>query len=276
MRRRLAVLALVVVLVAGLSLWWLLRPVQSDYARITGEAFATHYHITYRYGPDADMLQQAVDAELHRIDAMASTWKSDSELMRYNRSDQPDEFKLSPELAELLKRAEEIEIQTVGAFSLRPDGETIDLSGIAKGYAVDRVVELLQRDFGIEDGLVDIGGEVRAIGDGPTGNGWRVGLYMPNEASENDTPVLQLHDASVATSGAYFKGNHIIDPDSGQPVENDLVSASVVHASNTTADALATALYVMGSQRGVEWAQANGVRVIFLLKDGSRREYPPE
>ena len=88
---------------------------------------------------------------------------------------------------------------------------------------------------------------------------------------------MQLHDTSVATSGAYFKGEHIFDPATGKPVDHgDLLSASVVHPSNTTADALATALYVMGPERGLAWAEENGVRVIFLLKDGTRLEYSPQ
>lgn len=247
-----------------------------DFVHFTGEAFATPYHITYADGPDADTVQHAVDAELARIDAMASTWRDDSELMRYNRSDNPDQFVLSPELDALLARAKEVERLTDGAFSLRPDGEQIDLSGIAKGYAVDRVVDLLLKEFGITDCLVDIGGEVRAVGDGPGGDGWRVGLYLPTDVTGVEAPVLQLRDASVATSGAYFKGEHIIDPASGRPVDNALLSASVIHPSNTTADALATAIFVMGPERGMAWAEQHAIHVILLRKDGTRVEHAPE
>lgn len=264
----------VLVLACLVGWFWLLSP---GYTHLTGEAFATPYHIAYFDGldADADTVQRAVDAELERIDAMASTWRDDSELMRYNRAEDPEQFELSPELAELIEQARQIEAQTHGAFSLRPDGGAIDLSGIAKGYAVDRVVDLLQNKFGVTDCLVEIGGEVKAIGDGPKGDGWHVGLYLPMTVSDIDVPVLHLRDTSVATSGAYFKGDHILDPATSQPVQNDLLSASVVHPSNTTADALATALFVMGSERGLAWAKANGVRVIFLLKDGTRDEYVP-
>jgi len=255
----------------GLLAWWVSRPVSGDFAHFTGEAFATPYHITYAYGPEAHAVQRAVDAELARIDAMASTWREESELMRYNRAATPEGFELSPELASLIEQAKQIEAQTGGAFSLRPNGQSIDLSGIAKGYAVDCAVELLQREFGITDCLVDIGGEVKAIGDGPSGDGWRVGVYLPTGTAGIAPPVLQLRDQSVATSGAYFKGDHIIDPSTGKPVNNGLLSVSVVHPSNTTADALATALYVMGPDRGLIWAQANHVSVIYLLKDGTRR-----
>ena len=256
--------------------WWFSRPVGGEEGYFTGEAFATPYHITYADGPDAETVQQAVDTELTRIDAMASTWRDDSELMRYNRADNPEAFVLSPQLAWLIDQAKEIEAQTGGAFSLRPEGSAIDLSGIAKGYAVDRVVELLRREYGITDCLVDIGGEVRAVGDRPKSDGWRVGIYLPTDRTDIEAPVLLLSDTSVATSGVYFKGDHIIDPSTGKPVDNGLLSASVIHPSNSTADALATAMFVMGPERGLAWAKDNGVHVIFLLKDGTRLEHLPE
>lgn len=263
-------------LLLGFFAWHVSRVPDDVYTHIEGEAFATQYRITYAFGPNQKKVQRAVDAELSRIDAMASTWREDSELTRYNRATDPAQFALSPELSGLIAQAKQIETQTGGAFSLRPNGETVDLSGIAKGYAVDRIVELLQAEFGVTDCLVDIGGEVRAIGDGPKGEGWRVGLYLPMDAVDIDAPVLQLRDASVATSGAYFKGDHILDPSTGKPVENNLLSATVIHDSNTAADALATALYVMGPEQGIAWAKEQGIWVIFLLKDGTHVEHQPQ
>lgn len=248
------------------------RPGGSEYAVINGEAFATHTRIVYAGRADQAKVRQAVEAELDRIDAMVSTWRDDSELMRLNRSDDPARFDLSPDLAGLIKRAEQIEQETAGAFSPRPRGQAFDLSGIAKGYAVDRLVALLQREFGFTACLVDVGGEVRVLGDGPKGDGWRVGVYLPEVASEMGSLVLNLHDTSVATSGHYFNAGHILDPATGRPVSSGLISVSVIHPSNTTADALATALYVMGAERGVRWAEDNGVWAVFVLDDGSRVE----
>lgn len=262
--------------------WWVSRPSGNATAFFSGDAFATTYHISISSGPESiDAVQQAVDRELARIDAMASSWRDDSELMRYNRAANQADFNLSDELRELIELAQAIEGQTGGAFSLRPDGGDIDLSGIAKGYAVDRVVELLWDEFGIKNCLIDIGGEVRGNGDRSLGDptsrsGWRVGLYQPAKVAGAEAPVIVLLDSSVATSGSYFKGDHILDPATGEPVANDLVSASVVHPSNATADALATALYVMGSQRGMAWAEDNGVYAIFLLKDGTQLEHKPQ
>lgn len=258
---------------------WLMLSPGVGYTSINGEAFATRYRITFAQGPDAGALQQAVDAELARIDAMASTWRDDSELMRYNRAAEPGAFALSPELAGLIEQARRVGAQTGGAFSLRPGSGDIDLSAIAKGYAVDRVVAVLRDQFGVSDCMVDIGGEVRVVGSGPNGGGWRVGLYAPNSAADTygiDAPVLELRDTSVATSGSYFKGGHILDPSTGKPVDNQLLSASAIHPSSATADALATALFVMGPDKGMAWAQDHGVHVLFLLKDGTRLEHNPD
>jgi thiamine biosynthesis lipoprotein len=265
------------VMLCGLA-WSVSMPTSGNFAQFTGRAFATTYKVTYAYGPDVEAVQLAVQEELDRIDAMASTWRDDSELMRYNHAADPGTFKLSQELADLIERAQQIEVQTGGAFSLRPDGRDLDLSAIAKGYAVDRVAELMQNRFGITDGLVDIGGEVCGFGDGPKGDGWRVGLYAPQGIPNSVAAQthLQLHNTSIATSGDSFKGDHLLDPATGQPVANDLCSASVIQPSNATADAYATALYVMGHDRGLAWAKENGTQVVFLLRDGTRRENVPD
>ena len=132
------------VMLCGLA-WLVIWPTGGDFVHFTGRAFATTYKITYAHSPDVGAVQCAVQEELDRIDAVASTWRDDSELMRYNRAADPDTFKLSQELAGLIERAQQIEAQTGGAFSLRPDGRDLDLSAIAKGYAVDRVAELAAR-----------------------------------------------------------------------------------------------------------------------------------
>jgi thiamine biosynthesis lipoprotein len=257
--------------------WWVALSSDDDEAtRIAGEAFATQYRVTYFGSAGSEAVKQAIDDELQRIDAMASTWRSDSELMRYNRADKPEAFDLSAELSALLQQGEAIERDTDRAFSLRPDGREIDLSAIAKGYAVDRVVQRLEDEFAITRCMVDIGGEIYVRGAGPSGPTWRVGVFTPVSTSDASPITLGLRDAAVATSGTSFKGDHLIDPATGQPAKNDLVSATVVHADATTADALATAMFVMGVERGLAWAKRHGVRVIFLLDDGTRREHDPK
>jgi len=243
----------------------------ASFKHLEGGIFATHYRITYLGDAAIDRVRAAVQTELERIDGMASTWKPESELMRYNRAEDKASFPLSAELSGLLQRAGEIKQWTDGAFDVEFHPGQIDLSAIAKGYAVDRITELLAREFGISSCLVDIGGEVRVQGDGPRGSHWNVGIYVPSSTGQPaiEPPRLELRNTSIATSGTYFKGRHIIDPHDGHAVQGDLISASVIHPSNTTADALATALYVMGAEQGMKWAEANKVHALFLLADGS-------
>jgi thiamine biosynthesis lipoprotein len=243
------------------------------YEKLEGEIFSTHYQVTYQ--PNAALqlnpreIQAAIDKELNRIDWIASSWKKESELNRYNRSANKEEFRLSSDLKWLIERSREIEHLTGGASSIEQDKGNLDLSGIAKGYAVDRIAEYLAEDLGIDSFLVDIGGEIKAKGINPKGEAWSVGIFIPPGHDAIKSPRVRLKDSSIATSGRYFKGSHITDPETGTVVANSLISVSVINASNTTADALATALYVMGSKKGLTWARDHQINAIFILEDGT-------
>ncbi|MGB0766111.1 MAG: FAD:protein FMN transferase [Phycisphaeraceae bacterium] len=265
---------LMAVVAAGLGVCWVLAAGGGGFKSFNGEAFGTSYRVVYRGSASVDAVREAVEGELSRIDALASTWREDSELMRYNRAAEPGAFELSAELSGLIARAEGFEASTGGAFSPRPRGEGVDLSAIAKGYAVDRVVGLLS-SLGIGDAMVEIGGEIAAAGDGPGGKGWRVGVYVPSEAGGVEPMVIALRDRAVATSGQTFSPGHVVDPSDGEPVEGGVLSATVVDGRCETADALATALFVMGPERGLVWAEARGVWVVYLLADGRRLEHRP-
>ena len=153
----------------------------------------------------------------------------------------------------------------------------IDLSAIAKGYAVDAAFEALG-GLGLTQYLVEIGGEVRVSGRGPE-RPWRVGIERPEaSASKTIEEVITLRDKAMATSGNYrnfvtvdgLRVTHIIDPRRGQPVSHGLGSVSVLASTCMEADALATALYVLGPEDGLEWANKNGVAALFLtVNEGS-------
>lgn len=262
------------VLVVALSVAaWAIRARSDDrFTRIEGRTFGTNYAITWQRGPEPEEVREAIERELDRIDSIASNWNSESELMRYQRTPDPDAFPMSPDLAHLLERSEEIEQWTGGAFSIRATPGQLDLSAIAKGYAVDRLVELLTGEFGIGDCLVDIGGEIAARGDGPAGPGWRVAIFSPD--ADGSAHPIRLENASIATSGNTFKPRHLIDPHTGRPVTHDLFSVSVIHPTTTTADALATALFVMGQDKGTAWAEEQGLRVIFIEADAPKTGAP--
>jgi len=137
---------------------------------------------------------------------------------------------------------------------------SLDLASIAKGYGVDQVAGVL-RGMGIEDFLVEIGGEVFAAGVRLDGKQWRVGINQPSRDAALDDiyAVVVLKDRAMATSGDYRRFyqigdrvySHIIDPATGYPLQNGVVSASVIAGNCTLADGLATALMVMGPQAGV-------------------------
>jgi thiamine biosynthesis lipoprotein len=169
----------------------------------------------------------------------------------------------------LIERSREIERLTGGAFNIEHEKGRLDLSGIAKGYAVDSIAEYLTEDLGIGSFLVDIGGEIKVRGVNPNGEAWNIGIFIPPGHEAIKPPRVRLEDNSIATSGRYFKGGHITDPKTGKIVSHSLISVSVINASNTTADAIATALYVMGSKKGLPWARDHQIHAIFILEDAT-------
>ncbi len=152
---------------------------------------------------------------------------------------------------------------------------TCDLSGIAKGYAVDRVAERLA-ELGAADVWVEVGGEVRAAGTNARGQAWRLGIERPQLLPGALQRIVPLADLAVATSGDYRnyreiggeRFSHLIDPRSGWPIRHRLASVSVFHPQCMVADALATALMVMGAEEGYELALAEDLPVFFLVRDG--------
>jgi len=142
---------------------------------------------------------------------------------------------------------------------------SIDLASIAKGYAVDKVAELIKKEE-IKNFLVEIGGEVFASGLRKDGGPWRVGINMPlkNTAFHTVYKIVPLHNRAMATSGDYrnfFEQDskryaHILDPRTGYPVTNGVVSVSIIAGTCTFADGLATAVMVMGPAKGIELINA--------------------
>ena len=151
----------------------------------------------------------------------------------------------------------------------------IDLSSLAKGYAVDRVTELLV-NRGIDDYLVEVGGELKLGGGRANGEMWNIAVEKPEAGIRAIEQVLQLTDVAVATSGDYrnffesggLRYSHTIDPRTGRPVSHALVSVTVLDASAMRADALATALMVLGPDEGFQLASKHQLTVLFINKRG--------
>lgn len=149
----------------------------------------------------------------------------------------------------------------------------LDLSAIAKGYGVDRLAEHLET-LGIKNYMVEIGGEIRVQGINDRGQPWHIAIEKPAPAGRNVFKVIAPRDLAVATSGDYrnyFELNgkrysHTIDPATGWPVDHALASVTVLAADCMFADAMATALMVLGPKRGYELALTEKLPAIFIVK----------
>jgi thiamine biosynthesis lipoprotein len=177
-----------------------------------------------------------------------------------------------------------LEVTKVEAFELRPSppairkhiaGAKLDFGAIAKGYGADAVGELLEQR-GMKDYLVEIAGEIRA-----RGHLWHVGVEKPSENAFAE-PALQhvfgLSDAGLSTSGTYRnyevqdgkRVTHILNPQTGYPAENSLLSVSVLARDTMTADAYATALLVMGLDDGMQFVESHKqLEAYFIAKDAA-------
>lgn len=155
----------------------------------------------------------------------------------------------------------------------RHNAGVIDLCGIAKGFAVDLVADTLH-EHGIHHALVEIGGELRGHGVKPDGSPWWVEIDRPDEDSSGAEPMLvALHDLAIATSGcerSFVSGtrhfSHTLDPRTGWPIANGMITATVLHRSCMEADAYATALMVLGPDAALDFALAHDLAAVLLFQ----------
>lgn len=197
----------------------------------------------------------AVFAWLREVDARFSPFRADSEVSRYGRGELGRDS-LSADLAEVLDLCEHYRVATGGAFDARLPGRRFDPCAVVKGWSVQRAAQLL-RTAGARRFVLNAGGDVVACG-GP----WRVGIRHPEQADQL-CAVLELTDGAVATSARYERGDHIVDGRTGRPATG-LLSMTVVAASLTVADSVATAAFALGAA-GVAWAAAQPGCEVFAV-----------
>ncbi|MRX49479.1 FAD:protein FMN transferase [Paracoccus sp. S-4012] len=273
---------------------------------LDGRAFGSHWRVTLPAGRNAGRHRPAIEALLADIDAQMSPWQPDSAVSAFNAAPR-GEHPAPADLAGVTATALAIAAESGGWFdptvgplvahwgfgpirgSERPDwrglsageghlakaeaGLTLDLCGIVKGFALDRVVALLEA-AGERDLLADLGGELAARGRHPSGRGWSVAVEearrgLPGGAAA----LLRLDSAAVATSGLaaqrYEIGGqrvgHIIDPRARAPQAGRLASVTVAAADATRADAWATALFAAGEVEGPALATRAGLDALFLI-----------
>jgi thiamine biosynthesis lipoprotein len=255
--------------------------------------------ITVAGVPDAaaEAAVEAAFAEVDRLESILSDWRETSEVSRLNRAVGGEARAASPELLEVLQASLRWSERTGGAFDasvgplthlwrraaeaeLWPSAEEIEAArtrvgyrGIGKGYALDRAAAVLEK-AGVHSALLDFGGQLLAL-DGPPGeNAWTAGLRDPSRPAAV-CATIGLVRASISTSADYERGisidgkraSHILDPRTGKPVEG-LLGASVVCPSATDADALSTALFVMGPEVGRRFSEEQELLAWLVASDG--------
>ncbi|WP_029042420.1 FAD:protein FMN transferase [Cucumibacter marinus] len=270
-----------------------------------GNAFGTYWRLALPMGTEIDV--SGLRAIISQVDAGFSPFRSDSELSSFNRADTSDWVPVSADLTTVLGKGLEIAAASGGAFDptigplvhrfgfgpiragawgafeqidiaagtvRKADARlSLDLCGIAKGHAVDRMVADLEKQ-GISDFLLDLGGELRASGRHPDGRDWQVAV----ESLAGQFPlVVRLDRKAIATSGisaqSYGRnGNmvsHIVDPHTGSPAGGKMVTVSVLADDATIADGWATALMAMPPEAAFETAEAIGLDALLFMRDGT-------
>jgi thiamine biosynthesis lipoprotein len=292
---------------------------------LSGNAMGTTFNITV-VAPSADVdldgLREQIYKTLDHIEDIASTYRDESEISRFNQNPSTDWIKVSLEFCNMVDAALAVNETTHGAFDVTvgplvdlwgfgpqdrndripTDDEVsaalalvgkdqvdadcaqpalakaspdihVDLSGWAKGYGVDEVAALLDHQK-LKDYLVEIGGEVRVSGHNAAQQKFAIAIEKPNKNNVMDHSILRATDVAIATSGDYrnfFEENgrhysHMIDPRTGRPVTHELTGVTVVSDTTAFADAMATALMVLGPEDGPALAEDLDLAAYFLVR----------
>ena len=185
----------------------------------------------------------------------------------------PEHWEIEQALPLVDAGAVEVDQNTNTIYLTRP-GMLLDLGGIAKGYAADEVGRILT-EHGVKAAVIDLGGNVKVIGNKPDGSKWRIGVQNPSDDRGAYIGIASLGEgATVVTSGIYERYfidstgrryHHIFDTRTGYPIENELVSVTVISSSSIDADSLSTALFALGLRNGMALAESQeNVEAIFI------------
>lgn len=168
-----------------------------------------------------------------------------------------------PQEKELKKRLKlvdysELKLKSEGRVFLTKEGMKLDVGGIAKGYAADKIIDYL-KEKDVQSAYIDIGGNVSVLGSKPDNDFWQVGIQDPKKDRGKVLAAIGVKDKTIVTSGnyeRYFMKNgkryhHLLNPNTGYPARKDIISATVVTNNSLQADALSTAVYILGSKEGL-------------------------
>ena len=224
-----------------------------------GEIYGTTYSIKIAENRSYSFLDTQIKAELNSIDYVFSTYKPTSEISLINED--PNRV-WSDEFRNLFNLSNEISNLSEGAFSPN-DANGFDFSAIGKGYAIDKIAELMEKN-GVNNYFIEIGGEIRAKGL-KFSDEWIFGIERPTNSKKSPYIAFNVPSKgiSIATSGEYREPNHIWGKG-----PRDLISVTVATNDAASADAWATALYVLGKEKGLDVAEKNNLEVFFITNNG--------
>ena len=286
------------------------RAANHDILTIEGPAFGARWRVSASTNARSADIVAAVMEVVSSVDNAMSPFRPGSEISRFNAALTTEWQAMSQDTMQVLQEAQRVSRLSGGAFDptlggiagrygfgpileepagafvdmgFGPDQarkadprQTLDLCGIAKGHALDRVVAALSA-LGIQDALVEMGGEVLALGGHPDGRAWNVGVEHPLGDDGSLWHRIALAGEALATSGdrhnSYRAGarryGHIVNPRRMMPADTPLASVTVFAPRAMTADALATALFALGAEVGPGLAQREGIPALFLIRDGT-------
>ena len=271
-----------------------------DIQEASRDVFAMDTYMTVTaYGENAEVAVDAAEVEIERLDALLSTGDADSEIAKLNADGNAklseDAGYLVERALELYQETDgtfDIAMEAWGfptqnfrvpsqealdqllpltdagnisydkatkKISFGAEGMKIDLGGIAKGYTSSRIMDIYKEN-GISSGLVNLGGNVQALGTKTDGTKWKIAVQSPDD-TEDYLGILSVQDKAVITSGGYERYfeqdgvtyHHIIDPKTGYPAESGLVSVTIVSKDGTLADGLSTSLFIMGEEKAADF-----------------------
>jgi FAD:protein FMN transferase len=216
---------------------------------------------------DDDVDEGALDAVFdwfRAVDQTFSTHKEDSEVSRLARGELAV-TDAAAQVQQVLARCEELRRETGGYFDARASG-TLDPSGFVKGWSVDRAADPLAR-AGFRNYALNAGGDIRLVGGARPDPIWRVGIQHPR-LRDHVAAVVEGSDLAVATSGAYARGEHVLDPHTRRPPRG-ILSVTITGSELATADAYATAAFAMGAERAPDWTASlpQGYEAMTILAD---------
>ena len=179
-------------------------------------------------------------------------------------------------IEELLQHVDYRKVDSFEDSFVIPEGMAVDLGSVAKGYTGDILAQIV-KDAGVKSAILSLGGNIQTIGRKPNGSFWRVGIQSP-ENKDSMVGILEVADEAVITSGGYERffededGNvwwHIIDPKTGYPAKNGVISMTIVGKEGIRCDALSTALFVMGPEKAAEFWRTHGdFEMIMITEEG--------